>query len=635
MRISTSQIYNIATLGMTQAQTALAKTQEQLSTGKRVLSPADDPVAATAILQLNQELARTEQFKKNVDVADNSLDLEETNLQSIVDLVQKMRTIAVSAGNTAVMTRENYLSLAAEVDTRIAELVNLQNTRNASGQYIFAGYQSSTQPFVSDGGGNFSYLGDEGQLRLQASASVSVAVSDSGKKLFVDIPSGHNTFTTSASPGNKAVPPALISVGQVFDQQEFDKLYPNDLVVTFTKSGSTVNFTVSERASGKQLLVNQPYMAGEDIEVAGARFKILGNPYPGESAIASTIPFDVATPVGAINPGDTLRITVAGKTEEFTFPAGVAAGDTAGFVAALNNGAAVPPALPTGNAAKLANLGIAVDATGFSSAAGLNITLTDGVGTSAAVMMGANGTRSVNMPFPVAPAVITPHDFSTTPASFQLEVNGKTETLTFNQNITNQTDLAAAFNDPANAGQLARLGLSVTDKGIISNNNSTISIKGGNTFLDGVMGFGTQGDGTKSTRGVLVKPGDSFFVESSDKQALLTTLSRFSDAMKSVVDTPESKEELGKLVAKTITNLTNVVTNLVAVQGEVGARLNTLESSASLNLDIILFTQTTLSSLESVDVAEATIRLSMQSLILNASQQSFAKVSQLTLFSYL
>lgn len=635
MRVSTSQIYNIATLGMGQAQAAVTKTQEQIATGKKVLSPADDPVAATTILQLNQELARTEQYKKNIDIAENSLNLEETNLQTIVGLVQRIREIAVSAGNTAVMTSENYKSLAAEVDTRINELVNLQNTRNASGQYIFAGYQGSTKPFVGDGGGNFSYLGDEGQLRLQASSSVSVAVSDSGKKLFVDIPSGHNTFVTSASTSNKSLPPAVISVGQVFDQQEFDKLYPRDLVVTFTKSGTGINFNVSERASGKQLLVNQPYIAGENIEVAGARFKVLGNPHPGEAAIAASLPFGAAPPVPAvaINPGDSVRITVGGKTEEFNFPAGVVAGDTAGFAAALNAGAAVPPALPSGNAAKLANLGITAGVSGLVSPTGLNISVTDGIGTSASAMLGnTSATRSVNLPFALPLAA---HNFSTTPTTFQLEVKGKTEFITFNQNITNPTQLAAAFNDPANAAQLARLGLSVTEQGIISNSNETVTINGGNLFLDGVTGLDTQGTGTSSTRGVLIQPGDSFFVDSTDKQALLTTLSRFSDAMKNVSNTPESKAELAKIVAKTLTNLTNAETALGAVQGEVGSRLNTLESSTELNLDITLFTKTTLSSLQDVNIADASIQLSMQSFVLTATQQSFAKVSQLSLFNYL
>lgn len=632
MRISTSQIYSIATLGMTQAQSAISKTQEQMSTGKKVLSPADDPVAATAILRLNQELARTEQYGKNINIAETSLNLEESTLQTIVDLVQRMRELAVSAGNTAVLTSADYKALAAEVDTRMAELMNLQNTRNASGQYIFAGYQGDTKPFASNVGGNYSYLGDEGQLRLQASTSVSVAVSDSGKKLFVDIPSGHNTFNTSASAGNKSAPPAVISVGEVINQEEFDKLYPNDLQITFSKSGSAVNFTVTEKASGKVLLPTQLYVPGANIEVAGARFKIIGDPYPGEPAIPASIPF-AAAPAVPLNAGDQFGIRVGGKTEYFTMSGPVST--TADLVAELNIGAAVPPALPTGNAAKLAALGITVDATGIASPSGLNIEVVNGIsgtGPTATAIMGSDGTRSVNLPF-----TFTPTDFSSNPTTFQLEVDGKVESFTFNQNITGVAPdtLANIFNSPENLTKLARLGLTVTDQGIISNTNARVTIKGGNTALDTLTGLSTRGAGTSSTRGALVAPGDSFFAESTDKQGLLTTLSRFSEAMKAVEDNPQSKEELAKIVAKTLTNLSNVVTNLTSVQGEVGSRLNTLESTKELNLDITLSTKTTLSGLQDLDYADASIKLSMQSLVLSASQQSFAKVSQLTLFTYL
>ncbi|HSC66938.1 MAG TPA: flagellar hook-associated protein FlgL [Cellvibrio sp.] len=632
MRISTSQIYNIATLGMSQAQTAVTKTQEQMATGKRVLSPADDPVAATSILQLNMELARTEQYKKNIDVAENSLNLEETNLQTVVDLVHRIRELAVKSGNTAVNTAKDYDALAAEVDTRIGELLNLQNTRNASGQYIFAGYQSGTKPFVDNGGGNFVYKGDEGQLRLQASASVSVAVSDSGKKLFVDIPSGHNTFNTSASSSNKSSPPAVITVGQVFDQEAFDKLYPEDMVVTFTKVGAAVNYSVTQKSNGKQLLVNQPYVEGANIEVAGARFQVLGDPYPGEAAIAADLNFGA---VGAFDfsvTNGSVSITVGGKTETLVLTQNVT--NAADLAAAFNTGSAVPPALPTGNAAKLANLGITVDATGFHSPTGLNVVVGNGSANTDLALGFATqgtGTSSVNLPF----AFSAPQNFTATPLTFQLQVNGKTENITFSQNITNATDLANAFNSPANAAQLARLGLTVTDQGIISNSNAVVTIKGGNAMLDSVTGLTTQGAGTSSTRGRLVVPGDSFFVESTDKQGLLTTLSRFSDAMKSVEDTPESKAELAKLIAKTLTNLENSVTSMVAVQSEVGARLNTLESSKDLNLDVALFTKTVLSDMQDLDYADASIQLKMQSFVLTASQQSFAKVSQLSLFTYL
>ncbi|MCE3253564.1 MAG: flgL, partial [Cellvibrio sp.] len=551
MRVSTSQIYSIATLGMSQAQSAVTKTQEQMATGKRVLSPADDPVAATTILQLNMEIARTEQYKKNIDVAETSLNLEETNMQTVVDLVQRIRELAVKAGNTTVNTAKDYDALAAEVDTRIGELLNLQNTRNASGQYIFAGYQSGTKPFVDDGGGNFAYVGDEGQLRLQASASVSVPVSDSGKKLFVDIPSGHNTFNTSESPANKSSPPAIITVGQVIDQEAFDKLYPDDLIVTFTRTASTINYSVTQKSNGKQLLVDQPYTSGADINVAGTRFQILGNPYPGEAAVAADLDFGA---VGAFDfslANTPISITVGGRTETLMLDQNVT--NAADLAAAFNTG--------PGNAAKLANLGITVDAAGFHSVTGLNIVVGNGTPNTDAALGFATqgaGTSSVNLPFAFAAA----QNFSATPLTFQLEVNGKTENITFNQNITNATDLANAFNNPTNAAQLARLGLTVTDQGIISNSNAVVTIKGGNSMLDSVTGLNTQGTGTSTTRGRLVVPGDSFFVESSDKQGLLTTLSRFSDAMKNVEDTPESKAVLAELVGKTLTNLENSITSL-------------------------------------------------------------------------
>lgn len=631
MRVSTSQIYTIATLGMTQAQSAVTKTQEQMATGKKILSPADDPVAATAILRLNQELGRTEQYGKNINIAESNLNLEESSVQTVVDLVHRMREIAVKAGNTAIYTSTDYKALAAEVDTRLAELVNLQNTRNASGQYIFSGYQGDIKPFVGDVGGNYSYLGDEGQLRLQASASVTVAVSDSGKKLFVDIPSGHKTFNTAASTGNKAAPPAVISVGEVIDQEKFNQLYPEDLQITFSKNASTVNFTVTERSSGKILLPTQAYIAGNDIEVAGAKFKIMGHPYPGEAAVPAILPLGAA-PLTPLNTPDEFGIRVGGRTEYFTMSGPV--NNTADLVNELNIGAAIPPALPTGNAAKLAALGITVDAiAGITSPSGLNIEIVNGSsGPSATAIIGNDRTRSVNLPF-----TFTATDFSTTPATFQLEVNGRTESFTFNQNITGVApdSLRDIFNNPTNAPKLARLGLTVTDQGIISNTNAKVTIKGGNAAVNTVTGLETRNTGTASTRGALIEPGDSFFVESTDKQGLLTTLSRFSEAMKTVEDNPKSKEELAKIVAKTLTNLQNAVTSLTSAQGEIGSRMNTLDSSKELNLDISLSTKTVLKDVQDLDYADATIKLSMQSLVLSAAQQSFAKVSQLTLFTYL
>ncbi len=537
MRISTSQVFNIANIGMRDAQSAVARTQEQISSGKRVLSPADDPVAATQILKLNEELARLEQYKKNMDVAENILNLEEVAIDGVVNLLHRMKALTVNAGNTGVLTASDYQPLAAEVESRLEELLGLHNTRNNSGQYIFAGHQGATQPFVNDGGGNYRYQGDEGQLRLQASGSVSVAVSDSGRRLFVDIPSGHNTFYTQASESNKAVPPARISAGQVVDQEAFDALYPRDLVIRFNDPGDLSppgqNFSVLEKETGRVVQANQPYTSGDPIEVAGVRVIITGSPSPGQPSSPGSLAFAFG---GAV-------------------------------------------------------------------------------------------------------------DFSLAPSTVNVTVAGRTETLVLDQPVNNINDLVNALTATTetvagsgagdNAERLARLGVEVTPAGLSVPGGWNLRVSAGDVATDTVMGFATTGMGTQSNNGQVGAPGDSFSIDSTDKEGLLTSLSRLARAMRQVEDTPESKAELGAVVARTLTNLDNALTHVVSVQGEVGARLNTLESARELNADSKLYTQKVLTQLESLDVAEAATRLEMESFILSAAQQSFIKVSNLTLFNFL
>ena len=91
MRVSTSQIYTIANIGMRNAQAAINNTSAQMASGQRVLTPADDPVAATQILQLTEQLSRLEQFNKNIDVAENKLSLEEVALKGVTSLMLGMK----------------------------------------------------------------------------------------------------------------------------------------------------------------------------------------------------------------------------------------------------------------------------------------------------------------------------------------------------------------------------------------------------------------------------------------------------------------------------------------------------------------------------------------------------------------
>jgi len=549
MRVSTSQIYNIANIGMRDAQVEVDKTHQQISTGRRVLSPADDPVAATGILSLNQELSRLTQFSKNIDTANNNLSLEDTTLQSVVSLVQRLKELAVSAGNTAVLSASDYKAIAAEVDGALNGLLQLQNTRNASGQYIFAGFQSQIQPFVNTGGGNYIYQGDEGQLYVQASTTISVAVTDSGKRIFMDLPSSNNTFTTLASSSNRASPAAIISVGDVYDQSAFDKLFPEDMLVTFNAMSAVIppspNYTVTERTSGKIIVEKQVYISGQDIEVNGARFSISGSPYAGIPSTPATIPLGTFTATDFSVTNATIDITVGGVTETLTLDQNI-----------------------TTNAGPDS----------------LNKLLT--------ALGGGDKTF------------------------YDLPINAGTEAA-------------------KNFKKLQNLGITLTGTGFSSPNGLNISIKNGALSTDALLGLTTQTTGTTSMDGVIAQAGDKFVIESTGNQGLLTTVSRFSEAMKNVTNTQNSKEDLAKIVARTLVSLENAMTNIAAVQGDVGARQNLLDSSKDLNADVELNSREILSQLEDLDYAEASTRLQMQTFVLSAAQQSFIKISELSLFKYL
>ena len=98
-RISLTQIFSRGLNGILNVQSQVVKTQQQVSSGQRVLTPADDPIAAARILQLESEQARTAQYQKNIAGATTSLDLEESQLDVVGNILIRVRELAIQAGD--------------------------------------------------------------------------------------------------------------------------------------------------------------------------------------------------------------------------------------------------------------------------------------------------------------------------------------------------------------------------------------------------------------------------------------------------------------------------------------------------------------------------------------------------------
>jgi len=186
MRISTLQAFNNGVAGIQRNYSNATRTQEQIRTGNRILTPADDPVASVRLLQLEQQQNVLSQYNSNLTAAKNSLTQEEVTLNSVNTVLQRVRELAVQAGNGA-LDPQDRKSIAAELGEREDELLSLMNTRNARGEYLFAGFQGKTQPFVRGPEGSYSYVGDEGQRKLQIASSLDIPISDNGKSIFQSV----------------------------------------------------------------------------------------------------------------------------------------------------------------------------------------------------------------------------------------------------------------------------------------------------------------------------------------------------------------------------------------------------------------------------------------------------------------
>tara|TARA_R110001592_G_scaffold60360_1_gene183450 strand:+ start:3927 stop:5144 length:1218 start_codon:yes stop_codon:yes gene_type:complete len=279
MRISTQQLFNRGLEAIQDVTAQQQKTQLQLSTGKKILTPADDPVASTRILELNQELTSNAQFQYNVELAEGHLNLQDDLLGSINTVVQRVRELMITAGNGA-LSKTDLSAISAEVKERSDQLAGLLNSQDASGEYLFSGFQGGTQPFQKNISDAFVYQGDEGKRFVQVGPSVTIATTQNGKEIFQDIKVDKNTFYTEANPNNKAVPAASITLGQIVDQEQYDQFYPSDMVVKFTSANQ---YSITDKSTGRALLTNQPFVPNDPIMINGVQFEIIGAPVVGDS----------------------------------------------------------------------------------------------------------------------------------------------------------------------------------------------------------------------------------------------------------------------------------------------------------------------------------------------------------------
>lgn len=192
MRISTAWSYQSTVSNMLNQQGNLNESQLKLSSGKKYLTPSENPMAASSLIDFSQNIQETQQYQTNITAAQAKLNLEASSLSSATSVLQSIRELTVQGLND-INTQQNRQQIAGEIDQLNQQLQTIANTQDANGEYIFSGNISNQQAYTLSAGA-YTYNGDSNQRNVIIGPNRQVAAGDPGSNVFGAI---------------TAVPPAL------------------------------------------------------------------------------------------------------------------------------------------------------------------------------------------------------------------------------------------------------------------------------------------------------------------------------------------------------------------------------------------------------------------------------------------
>lgn len=269
MRISTAQFFETTSSKYQNNFSSVVKTQEQIDSGVRIQTAADDPVGAGRLLLLQQQKDMLAQYTSNMNSIKTSLGTQESVLDSINTALQKASELALQSGG-GVISDADRVSIANELGNIEEQVFSLLNTKDASGNYIFSGSKTDTPPYTRNNDGTYTYQGDDTQLNLKVSDSLTLATNDTAKSIMEGAP---NTGRTQADV-QPPVPPQLennkvsLSAGLITSSPVYNKSFTDGQPYTVEFLSST-QYTVTD-GTGKDITSTLPGNGAFDSTKEGA-----------------------------------------------------------------------------------------------------------------------------------------------------------------------------------------------------------------------------------------------------------------------------------------------------------------------------------------------------------------------------
>jgi flagellar hook-associated protein 3 FlgL len=269
-RVSTLLHYLSGEQAIMERSRELLAAQQRVATGKRITTPADDPVGAATGSTLRTGLARLDQFKSNQSQAQFVLGQSENAVAQFNDALLAVKDKLLAAANGTYGDAQRQM-VAGDLEGILAQMVGLANTSDGAGGYLFAGTREAAAPFAQSGT-LVSYSGDATAQRLEVANNRLLPTRLTGDDVFLRMRPGNGTFTTAAATTNAGS--GIIDVGGVVDPSQV------------TGSGYTIDFDgaqfVVTRASDSAQFTFAAANGPNALQFDGVRVTITGQPAAGD-----------------------------------------------------------------------------------------------------------------------------------------------------------------------------------------------------------------------------------------------------------------------------------------------------------------------------------------------------------------
>lgn len=280
IRLSTSWMYQQSLSTMLDQQSAVNVSQNQVTSGKRITVASDDPEGAAQAVSLNHIIASAAQYSSNIDAANTRLSTESNTLDSFNSLLDQARSMGLQ-GINGTLSSSDRQDMATQLVQIRAQLVQLANTSDASGNALFAGTSTTNTPFVLNSDSSVSYTGNSSNQMTEIGNGLRIPNSDEGSGLFMNVPAGNGSFVASAAAGNSGS--LLVGATSVTDTSAWKAATasgPVNYQISFDAAG---NWTATDTNHGDAVVGTGSYQDGDSISFNGMTVALSGKPAAGDT----------------------------------------------------------------------------------------------------------------------------------------------------------------------------------------------------------------------------------------------------------------------------------------------------------------------------------------------------------------